>query len=86
MIGFCAWTVTTESKTLVQGEKRAQGIPLDAVLVETVDLSAIPQNVSVATISLTLTDAMGKPLSRYHREVFLKAWQVGPNAAPTVPR
>jgi hypothetical protein len=71
-----AWTVKTEGKTLIQGEKRAHSSPLDAVLVETIDLLAIPQDVPVVTISLTLTDAAGKPLSRYHREVFLKAWRL----------
>jgi hypothetical protein len=33
----------------------------------------------VVTISLTLADATGKPLSRYEREVFLKAWRLSGN-------
>ena len=70
-----AWTVKAEGQVRVRGEKRADAPPLNAALVETVDLSAA-QDVAVITVLLTLSDATGKPLSRYEREVFLKAWRL----------
>jgi hypothetical protein len=60
----------------VEGEKRADAPPLDAVLVETIALPASAQDAAAVTISLALTDAGGKLLSRYQREVFLKAWRL----------
>jgi hypothetical protein len=79
------WMVENESTILVQGEKRAHAPPLDAVLVETVDLGAVPQQVAAATVSLTLADAASKPLSRYRREVFLRAWRVQDVPVPSRP-
>jgi beta-mannosidase len=70
------WAITAEGKTLAQGEKRADAPPLDAALIETISLSATAPDVPVVTISLTLTDATGTLLSRYQREVFLKAWRL----------
>jgi hypothetical protein len=70
------WTLKAEGKTLMHGEKRADVPPLDAALLETIDLDAAVQDVPVASVSLTLTDATGKLLSRYQREVFLKAWRL----------
>ena len=46
-----------------------------AALVESIDLHAVPQDVPLVTVSLSLADATGKVLSRYEREVFLKAWR-----------
>jgi hypothetical protein len=71
-----AWAVKSGSSTLVQGTKQSTAAKLSATLFQTVDLSAIPSSVPVATISLTLTDATGKALSRYQREVFLAAWRL----------
>jgi len=72
-----AWTIKAEGKTTVEGEKRAAGAPpLDAVLIETIPLPASVQDAAVVTISLALTDAKGKLLSRCQREVFIKAWRL----------
>ena len=70
------WTIQAEGKSLIQGTKPAEAPPLDAVRLVTINLSAVPQEVPVVTILLTLTDISGKPLSRYQREVFLKAWRL----------
>ena len=70
------WTIKAEGKTLVQGEKRADAPPLDAALIETINLSDTVQDVPVVTISLALADAKSKLLSRYQREVFLNAWRL----------
>jgi hypothetical protein len=70
------WTVKSERRTLVQGTKRVDAPPLGAALVETIDSRAIADDVPVVTVSLTLADAAGRLLSRYEREVFLKAWRL----------
>ena len=71
-----AWTVRAGGRELLRGEKPADVPPLDAALVEKVDLSAVPTDVDAAGISLTLSDAAGRTLARYRREVFLKAWRL----------
>jgi hypothetical protein len=71
-----SWTIKAEGKALVEGDKRADAPPLDAVLVETIALPASAQGAAVVTISLAFTDAGGRLLSRYQREVFLKAWRL----------
>ena len=70
------WTIQVAGKTVIDGEQPAEAPPLDAVRIATIDLSAIPPESPVATISLTLADAAGNPLSRYQREVFLQAWRL----------
>ncbi len=77
-VNDCAvtWTVAAGGNTLVQGTKRATAVGLSATLVQTVDRSSIPPSAAVVTISLTLTDAAGRTLSRYRRDVFLKAWRL----------
>ena len=77
-----SWTVTCEGRTLVQGVKQVDAPPLGIALVETTDPGAIPNDVLVVTVSLTLTDATGKLLSRYEREVFLKAWRLQESLFP----
>ncbi len=46
------WTIKAEGKTLVQGEKLVDAPPLDAALIETINLGAAVQDVPVVTISL----------------------------------
>ena len=65
-----------EGKTLAEGAKHIDAPPLDIALVETIGLQAVPEGASLIHISLTLADAKGNLLSRYEREVFLKAWRL----------
>ena len=63
-------------KPLLHGEKAVDVPAADAVMVEKIDISSVPANVdNIVTIELVLNDASGKMLSRYRREVFLKAWR-----------
>jgi hypothetical protein len=71
-----SWTVTSAGRTLVQGARRVDAPPLGTALVETIGSGAVPDEVSVVTVSLSLADATGKLLSRYEREVFLQAWRL----------
>jgi hypothetical protein len=70
-----AWTIEGDGRVLQDGKVDADVRPLDATLVKTIDLAAVPQSAPVVHIALTLADAVGKPVSHYHREVFLKAWR-----------
>jgi len=71
-----AWSVRAGDRELLRGEKPVDVPPLDAALVETVGLSGVPADVDVVAISLTLSDAAGRTIARYRREVFLKAWRL----------
>ncbi len=70
------WTVEVEGKKVLQGEKQIDAKPLGAKLVETVDLSPIPDSTAAMTVSLALFDSSGRELSRDRRETFLKAWRI----------
>ena len=89
--GRLAWTVEAEGKVLLRGEGPADAPPLDAVRIETLSLAHVPANVSVVTVFLSLSDARGKSVSRYQRDIFLPAWRaekvdVQPPARALVPR
>ena len=72
-----AWTIQTGGQTVLQGAKQWVAVPAtDATRVERVDLTSIPQDTSVAMISITLAESSGRVISRYQREVFLKAWRL----------
>ena len=69
------WSVKL-GKPLVHGEKVVDVPAADAVMVERVDISSVPANLQeLITIELALNNASGKMLSRYQREIFLKAWR-----------
>lgn len=70
-----AWRIAAAGKTLLSGVNQADVQPLDATPAGKIDLSAIIANTPVVTISLALSDAAGKQVSCYQREVYLKAWQ-----------
>ena len=55
----------------LHGEKMVDVPAINAVMVERLDLSPIPADTRMANMELTLSDAAGKVLSRYRREVFL---------------
>jgi hypothetical protein len=67
--------VEADGKILLHGEEHADVQALDATPAGSIDLSGILETTPLATISLALEDAEGKPISRYRREVFLEAWQ-----------
>ena len=69
------WSVKL-GKPLLHGEKAVDVPAADAVMVEKIDISSVPANLdNIVTIELVLNDASGKTLSRYQREIFLKAWR-----------
>ena len=57
-------------------ETMAEHYPPHSPPVPPIGLDAAVQDVPVVNVSLTLTDATGNLLSRYQREVFLKAWRL----------
>ena len=70
------WKVDARGKPSVQGEKKTDVPALDATRIESIDLSAVPAEVSTVKISLSLSDSAGKLVARYQRDVFLKAWRL----------
>ncbi len=73
--GHVAWSVCAGGKALLRGQGPVDVRPLDATPVTKVDLSAILAGAPVVEIALALTDATGKTVSRYSREVYLRGWQ-----------
>jgi beta-mannosidase len=71
-----AWTVRAGDRELLRGEKPIDVPPLDAALVEKVGLTAVPPDVDVIEVSLILSDAAGRTIARYRREVYLRAWRL----------
>jgi beta-mannosidase len=69
------WSVEAEGKVLLHGGERVDVQPLDATRVRAIDLAPLPEGVPVVTVALVLSGAEGEPISRYRREVFLKAWR-----------
>lgn len=70
-----AWRITHRQETLLNGESPVDVPACDAVHAGDVDLSPVPAAADVVAISLVLSDATGTPISRYQRDVFLKAWR-----------
>ncbi|HOF86756.1 MAG TPA: beta galactosidase jelly roll domain-containing protein [Armatimonadota bacterium] len=69
------WSVEARGKIVLQGERQADVLALNATQVARVDLSPMVANTPVATITLALSDNNGRPVARYQREVYLTAWQ-----------
>ncbi len=69
------WEVRWRDKGLRSGQSQANIAPADATMIAKVDLSSIPQTADTVAISLLLFDSVGKAVSRYDREVYLKAWR-----------
>jgi hypothetical protein len=71
------WTVEVCGSKQVIGGQMAVDVPgADAVLAGKVDLKALPPEADVVTVNLVLSDAAGKELSPYRREVLLKGWRL----------
>jgi hypothetical protein len=71
-----AWSVRSGGRELVRGEKPADVPPLDAARAETVDLAAVLPDAGVVEVSLLLSDAAGRAIAGYRREVYLRAWRL----------
>jgi beta-mannosidase len=64
------------TSVFIHGQKSVDVAASNAVLVEKVDLSAVPREVTHVTVSLTLLSPTGDTLSKYEQKVFLKAWRL----------
>ena len=69
-----SWNVKAGDKNLLAGSKSLHVPASNAILVETVDLSPVPEETQMVTISLRLMDSKGKKLSSYQRELWLELW------------
>jgi hypothetical protein len=63
------WTVSRDKKTLLEGAQKLDVPALDAVAGERVDLLPVTTNHPSFDLMLTVSDAAGRPLSRYQRSV-----------------
>ncbi len=70
------WKVAAGETTFVDGRKSIDVAASNAVLVEKVDLSAVPRKVTHVTVSLVLLSPTGDTLSQYEQKVFLNAWRL----------
>lgn len=70
-----SWNVKAGDKNLLAGSKALHVPAGNAILVETVDLSPVPEETQMVTISLRLTNSKGKKLSSYQRELWLELWR-----------
>ncbi len=70
-----SWNVKANGKSLLNGSKSSHVPAADAILVESVDLTSVPENTQMVTISLRVTDPEGKELSSYERQLWLELWR-----------
>lgn len=86
-----AWRIEAAGRVLLQGECRVDAQPITATAAAAIDLPTAVQETPVVTVSLALSTSDGRPVARYRREVFLKAWRppdypITPPARTVVPR
>ncbi|MCX7045933.1 MAG: discoidin domain-containing protein [Candidatus Sumerlaeota bacterium] len=63
------WTVSSEGKSLLEGEKKLDVPPLNAVASEQIDLSGVAAKHPSFDVTLSVADAQGRLISRYQRTV-----------------
>jgi hypothetical protein len=63
------WTVSRDGQTLLQGEQKLDVPPLNAVPGETINLLPVAKQHPAFDVTLTISDASGRLLSRYQRTV-----------------
>jgi hypothetical protein len=67
--------VAADGESLLTGSKSSHVPAAGATLVENVDLTSVPKETPLVTISLRVADSQGKELSFYARELWLELWR-----------
>jgi hypothetical protein len=70
-----SWNVEADGISLLTGNKTSHVPAGSAILVQNVDLRTVPEDTRMVTISLRVTDSVGKELSFYERELWLELWR-----------
>lgn len=70
-----SWNVEAGGMSLLTGSRTSHVPAGSAILVQNVDLRTVPEDTRMVTISLRVTDSVGKELSFYERELWLELWR-----------
>jgi len=77
-----SWKIESEGKILLADARTSDILASDATLIETVDLTTMPEDTRMIEVSLIAEDAKGKKLSSYKRELWLELWRKKELALP----